>query len=79
MLLPGSIATDRLDDLDGAAAKRTGRPMEDIRAEKQARIPVGRYGRVDEFAATAAFLCNEPASYITGSMIRCDGGAARSV
>ena len=79
MLLPGSIATDRLDDLDGAAAKRTGRPMEDIRAEKQARIPVGRYGRVDEFAATAAFLCSEPASYITGSMIRCDGGAARSV
>ncbi len=79
MLLPGSIATDRLDDLDGATAKRTGRPMEDIRAEKQARIPVGRYGRVDEFAATAAFLCSEPASYITGSMIRCDGGAARSV
>ncbi len=79
MLLPGSIATDRLDDLDGAAAKRTGRPMEDIRAEKQARIPVGRYGRVGEFAATAAFLCSEPASYITGSMIRCDGGAARSV
>ena len=79
MLLPGSIATDRLDDLDGAAAKRTGRPMEDIRAEKQARIPVGRYGRVDEFAATAAVLCSGPASYITGSMIRCDGGAARSV
>jgi 3-oxoacyl-[acyl-carrier protein] reductase len=79
MLLPGSIATDRLDDLDGAAAKRTGRPMDDIRAEKQARIPVGRYGRVEEFAATAAFLCSEPASYITGSTIRCDGGAARSV
>jgi 3-oxoacyl-[acyl-carrier protein] reductase len=79
MLLPGSIATDRLDVLDGAAAQRTGRSMEDIRAEKQARIPVGRYGRVDEFAATAAFLCSQPASYITGAMIRCDGGAARSV
>ena len=79
MLLPGSIATDRLDDLDGAAAKRTGRPMEEIRAEKQARIPMGRYGRVEEFAATAAFLCSEPASYITGAMIRCDGGAARSL
>lgn len=79
MLLPGSIATDRLDDLDGAAAKRTGRSMEEIRAEKQARIPMGRYGRVEEFAATAAFLCSEPASYITGAMIRCDGGAARSL
>ncbi|MBX4891832.1 SDR family oxidoreductase [Rhizobium bangladeshense] len=79
LLLPGSILTGRLDDLDGAAAKRTGKSIEDIRADKEARIPVGRYGSVEEFAATAAFLCSEPASYITGSLIRCDGGAARSV
>jgi 3-oxoacyl-[acyl-carrier protein] reductase len=79
MLLPGSIATDRLDDLDGAAAKRTGRSIEDIREERQARIPAGRYGRVEEFAATAAFLCSQPASYVTGTMVRCDGGAARSL
>jgi 3-oxoacyl-[acyl-carrier protein] reductase len=79
MLLPGSIATDRLDDLDGAAAKRTGRRIEDIREERQARIPAGRYGRVEEFAATAAFLCSQPASYVTGTMVRCDGGAARSL
>jgi 3-oxoacyl-[acyl-carrier protein] reductase len=79
MLLPGSIATDRLDDIDQANAKRSGRSIEDIRADRQARIPVGRYGRVEEFAATATFLCSEPASYITGAMIRCDGGAARSL
>lgn len=79
LLLPGSILTGRLDELDGAAARRTGRAMDEIRSEKEARIPVGRYGKVDEFAATAAFLCSEPASYITGSLIRCDGGAARSV
>lgn len=79
LLLPGSILTGRLDELDGAAARRTGRAMDEIRAEKEARIPVGRYGKVEEFAATAAFLCSEPASYITGSLIRCDGGAARSV
>lgn len=79
LLLPGSILTGRLDELDGAAARRTGKKMDEIRSEKEARIPVGRYGKVDEFAATAAFLCSEPASYITGSLIRCDGGAARSV
>ncbi|ARO23255.1 3-oxoacyl-ACP reductase [Rhizobium sp. S9] len=79
LLLPGSILTRRLDDLDGAAAKRTGKSLEEIRADKEARIPVGRYGTVEEFAATAAFLCSQPASYITGSLIRCDGGAARSV
>jgi 3-oxoacyl-[acyl-carrier protein] reductase len=79
LLLPGSILTGRLDELDGAAARRTGKKMDEILSEKEARIPVGRYGKVDEFAATAAFLCSEPASYITGSLIRCDGGAARSV
>lgn len=79
LLLPGSILTDRLDDLDGAAAKRTGESLDAIRSRKEAAIPVGRYGTVDEFAATAAFLCSQQASYITGSLVRCDGGAARSV
>ncbi|APO74052.1 short-chain dehydrogenase protein [Rhizobium etli 8C-3] len=79
LLLPGSILTGRLDELDGAAAKRTGKSMQDVRSDKEARIPVGRYGKVEEFAATAAFLCSQPASYITGSLLRCDGGAARSV
>ena len=76
MLLPGSIATDRLDEIDTAAAKRSGRPLDDIRASRQARIPAGHYGRVEEFAAVAAFLCSEPASYVTGSMIRCDGSGS---
>ncbi|MDM9629113.1 SDR family oxidoreductase [Rhizobium sp. S152] len=79
LLLPGSILTGRLDELDGAAAKRTGKSMDDVRATKEAAIPTGRYGTVEEFAATAAFLCSQPASYITGSLVRCDGGAARSV
>ena len=79
MLLPGSILTGRTDELDGAAAKRSGRPIEDIRAERQAEIPIGRYGSVEEFGAVAAFLCSEPASYVTGSLIRCDGGAAASI
>ncbi|WP_037153286.1 SDR family oxidoreductase [Rhizobium freirei] len=79
MLLPGSIATDRLADLDAAAAKRSGKSLEDISAERQQRIPAGRYGRIEEFAATAAFLCSEPASYVTGTMVRCDGGAARAL
>ncbi|CAN7647587.1 SDR family oxidoreductase [Rhizobium sp. LjRoot30] len=79
MLLPGSIHTDRLDELDNAAAKRTGRSVEDIRISSAKEIPAGRYGRVEEFAAVAAFLCSAPASYVTGSMIRCDGGAAQSL
>ncbi|MEO0994202.1 MAG: SDR family oxidoreductase, partial [Pseudomonadota bacterium] len=38
-----------------------------------------RYGTPAEFGAVAAFLISEKASYVTGSQIRCDGGAIRSV
>ncbi len=79
MLLPGSILTARLEDLDRRAAEREGKAVETVRAESEAAIPAGRYGTVEEFGATAAFLLSERASYITGSMIRCDGGAARSL
>jgi 3-oxoacyl-[acyl-carrier protein] reductase len=79
ILLPGSILTGRLDELDGAEALRQGKSLDEVRAEREARIPAGRYGRVEEFAAVAAFLCSEPAGYVTGSLVRCDGGAARSV
>ncbi len=47
--------------------------------EFRARIPLGRYGTVEEIAATAAFLLSEEARYITGQNIRVDGGITRSV
>lgn len=79
MLLPGRIHTERVDELDAAASKRTGASMDDTRAAARATIPTGRYGTVAEFASVAAFLASEQASYVTGSLIRCDGGAIKSV
>lgn len=79
LLLPGRIATDRTVALDRSAADRTGRSIEQVKAAKVAEIPAGRYGRAEEFGATAAFLASERASYVTGSMIRVDGGLLRSV
>lgn len=79
MLLPGRIHTDRIDELDGANAKRTGKSVEEIRAASLKTIPAGRLGRVEEFAAAGAFLCSVPASYVTGTMLRVDGGASRSI
>jgi 3-oxoacyl-[acyl-carrier protein] reductase len=79
MLLPGRIHTDRIDELDGANAKRTGRSVDEVRAASVKSIPAQRLGRVVEFAAAGAFLCSAQASYITGTMLRVDGGAARSI
>jgi NAD(P)-dependent dehydrogenase (short-subunit alcohol dehydrogenase family) len=47
--------------------------------ERRARIPMGRYGRVDEIARTAVFLSGEGAGYITGQNLRVDGGLTRHV
>ena len=66
-LLPGVIATDRAREL-GAD-----------RPDRIAQIPVGRLGTVEEFAAAAAFLCSEPAAYITGTSLLVDGGASRAI
>jgi len=44
-----------------------------------ARIPMGRYGTVEEIAKTAAFLLSEDAGYISGQNVRVDGGLTRSV
>ncbi len=79
MLVPGRIGTDRVDELDETAAKRQGKSIEDVRAQSRASIPAGRYGDVAEFASVAAFLCSARASYVTGSVIRCDGGMIRNV
>ncbi|MHC6593990.1 SDR family oxidoreductase [Arthrobacter sp. C152] len=79
LLLPGRIATDRVTELDQAAAKRRGSTLEDIQLESRKTIPARRYGEPAEFGAAAAFLCSAPASYITGVALRCDGGLIRSL
>ena len=45
----------------------------------RARIPLGRYGHVDEIAATVSFLASDGAGYITGQNLRVDGGITRGV
>ena len=43
------------------------------------RVPMQRYGKVEEIAATIAFLASDGAGYITGQNLRVDGGITRSV
>lgn len=78
-LLPGRIDTPRIQRLDQAAADRAGVTPEQARAESVKSIPVGRVGSPEEFGAVAAFLASPLAAYVTGSMIRLDGGSVRAV
>ncbi|KQT54310.1 3-oxoacyl-ACP reductase [Aureimonas sp. Leaf454] len=79
VVLPGRIQTTRVDELDKASAARTGASLESVQTASAAAIPVGRYGRPEEFAAVVTFLASEQASYVTGSRLRVDGGAVRSI
>ena len=47
--------------------------------ERRRDVPLGRYGRAEEVAATIAFLASDGAAYITGQNIRVDGGVTRGV
>lgn len=76
---PGRIHTDRVNQIDAAAATKQGKSVEEIARASQATIPMGRYGSVAEFADTAVYLLSENASYITGSVVKVDGGMIRGV
>ncbi len=51
-------------------------PQADARRDS---VPMKRYGKVEEIAATISFLASDGAAYITGQNIRVDGGLTRSV
>jgi 3-oxoacyl-[acyl-carrier protein] reductase len=78
-IAPGRIATDRVAELDQGRATREGIEIGEVQKESRAAIPVGRYGDAAEFASVAAFLASPQASYMTGGIIRVDGGMIRSV
>ena len=79
IILPGRIATDRIKFLDKAKAKREGRSVEDVSAESTSSIPLGRYGKPEEYGDVVTFLASERAAYINGSVIRVDGGLIASI
>ncbi len=77
-LQPGIHATDRAVSLDEGAAKAQGITVEEAKANRNTTIPAGRYGTVEEFGATCAFMCSQYAGYMIGQNILLDGGATNS-
>jgi 3-oxoacyl-[acyl-carrier protein] reductase len=78
-IMPGYTRTDRVEQLARASGERSGASTQDMFAKWEKEIPLGRLGEPREFAALAAFLVSERASYITGSSIAVDGGWIRSL
>jgi 3-oxoacyl-[acyl-carrier protein] reductase len=78
-ILPGFTRTERVQELNAATAKREGIEPEEVQRRIEAQIPMRRIGKPHEFAALAAFLASERASYITAQSIAVDGGWIRSL
>ncbi|HEU4563585.1 MAG TPA: SDR family oxidoreductase [Gemmatimonadaceae bacterium] len=78
-ILPGYTRTERLDALADAAVRSGAGTREEMFARWESQIPMRRIGEPREFAALAAFLASERASYLTGQSIAVDGGWVRSL
>ena len=78
-ILPGYTRTERVEELAKAVAEKEGISPSEANARWENEIPMKRLGEPREFAALAAFLVSERASYITGTSIPVDGGWIRSL
>ncbi|MCB1314931.1 MAG: 3-oxoacyl-ACP reductase FabG [Leptospiraceae bacterium] len=67
-ICPGFVQTDM-----------TGSLTDDVQEQLKKMIPIGRPGQVKDISRVVRFLCSEDAGYITGNIIRVDGGTATGI
>jgi NAD(P)-dependent dehydrogenase (short-subunit alcohol dehydrogenase family) len=75
VVVTGQFDTPALDRFEAAKAAAENKTAEQVRREHVEAIPVGRVGTAEEFADVVAFLCSPRTSFVTGSLVRIDGGA----
>ncbi|MFZ4062619.1 MAG: SDR family oxidoreductase [Polynucleobacter sp.] len=79
VIMPGRVATDRLRQLDEARAQRESISYDAVVQLSLKQIPMGRYGDPKEYGDAAAFLASQNASFITGTVMRVDGGQIQAI
>lgn len=78
VLGPGKMDTARLRSLEAMRAEKQGLVLEDLQKKSALEIPLGRYGRPEELARLAVFLCSAANTYITGQTVLADGGLVQA-
>ncbi|MEH7445084.1 SDR family oxidoreductase [Bacillus sp. JJ1122] len=76
---PGRIATDRVRHLDEVNAEKMQISREEVEERVKGTIPLGRYGKPEEFAKVVVFLASDANTYMTGSSFLVDGGMVKSI
>lgn len=76
---PGRISTDRVRHLDEVNAEKMQISREEVEERVKGTIPLGRYGKPEEFAKVVVFLASDANSYMTGSSFLVDGGMVKSI
>jgi 3-oxoacyl-[acyl-carrier protein] reductase len=76
---PGRFATDRVAGLDAGRAEKAGLSVEEVRAQTEKSIPLGRYGTAEEFGKVAAFLVSGANTYTTGQHFLVDGAMVKAI
>lgn len=77
VIVTGQFATPALDRFERALAEHQALTPEEVRRQHVTAIPLGRLGRAEELADVVVFLASGRASFVTGTVVRVDGGAVR--